>query len=56
MLIVPFFGDDVLELSATLPGISTGTSDSTSVSPSKGLTSGTGSPGRLDDGCSDRFD
>ena len=36
MLIVPFFGEDVLELSTTLPGVSTGISDSVSVSGHKG--------------------
>ena len=53
ILIVPFFSEEVLGWEIDLGGVSTETSDSTSVSASYGFTSGPGSPGKLIEGCSD---
>ena len=54
MLIVPFFGEEVLGWESDLGGVSTVTSDSTSVSASYVSTSGEGSAGKLMEGGSER--
>ena len=53
MLIVPFFGVKVLGWESDLGGVSTVTSDSTSVSASYVSTSGEGSAGKLMEGGSE---
>ena len=53
ILMVPFFGKEVLSWASGLRGASTVTSNSTSVSASYGSTSGAGSPGKLMEGGSE---
>ena len=52
----PFFGDKAVFLAADFFGVYTVTSESSSVSTLYGSTSLTGSPGKLEEGCSECLD